>query len=221
MPGIDLLSLSCKFILRCLFCNNRGEPSTYFPFASLHHVKLCQFRALETHNRRKGVLFPGSGEGTQQALPCIVVSSTHQPAVYPSTHLGQVRNGVTPAGHLPVNSLRQHSREQVSCKSWRPDPHQLTLAWHLPQRRQCSEPWLCPPERSGSAVGDRLISSEHHLPQRRGVAAPWVRDSSTLWSSFHCLPASPSLCQPPVNSSLYIKLFLFSLLCGFCLPGGP
>lgn len=82
----------------------------------------------------------------------MVVSSTHQPAVYPSAHRGQVRNGVTPAGHLPVNSLCQRSREQVSSKSWRPDLHQLTLAWHLPQCLQCSEPWLCPPDRSGSAL---------------------------------------------------------------------
>lgn len=53
VPVINVVPLSSKLILLCLLYENRAEPFQHFSFASGHHAKLCQWRVLEKHCRRK------------------------------------------------------------------------------------------------------------------------------------------------------------------------
>ena len=73
MPGINLSSLSYKIISHCLLYKNGDKPFKYFSSASLNNVKLCQLRALETDNRRKG------GEGS--VLPSFIMLAEQALAV--------------------------------------------------------------------------------------------------------------------------------------------
>ena len=75
ISGIELLFLSCKFLLLCLFPQIEVSPLNIFS-RQPKHIKLCQLRALETRNRKKGASLSWLRCAHQQAPECVVVSST-------------------------------------------------------------------------------------------------------------------------------------------------
>lgn len=114
MLVINLLLLSSKFILPCLLSKTGSGPFKYLAFDSRQGVRLCQWRALETHCRRKEFSFLVWSCGLLPQCPAVSNTQSQQLSLaYPDR---QFYDEIFLLRHFPMNSFPQYLKGEISSK---------------------------------------------------------------------------------------------------------